>query len=95
MMLGKKKIVKRFERSNGLDTALYKNYLFFTFAVLVTSSYHVGSPEWFWISIFHFVMSVTSATFSLTLSISLLHEYFHLVFCLPFLSRYWCTCHSS
>ena len=24
------KSVKRFERSNGLDTALYKNYLFFT-----------------------------------------------------------------
>ena len=23
--------MKRFERSNGLDTALYKNYLYFTF----------------------------------------------------------------
>ena len=28
---GEAKSVKRFERSNGLDTALYKNYLFFTF----------------------------------------------------------------
>ena len=28
---GKAKSVKRFERSNGLDTALYKNYLFFYF----------------------------------------------------------------
>ena len=27
---GKAKSVKRFERSNGLDTALYKNYLFYT-----------------------------------------------------------------
>ena len=26
---GKAKSVKRFERSNGLDTALYKNYFFF------------------------------------------------------------------
>ena len=26
-MSGKAKTVKRFERSNGLDTALYKNYL--------------------------------------------------------------------
>ena len=26
---GKAKSVKRFEQSNGLDTALYKNYLFF------------------------------------------------------------------
>ena len=26
---GEAKSVKRFERSNGLDTALYKNYLFF------------------------------------------------------------------
>ena len=25
---GKAKSVKRFERSNGLDTALYKNYLY-------------------------------------------------------------------
>ena len=28
------KSVKRFERSNGLDTALYKNYLFFSLVVL-------------------------------------------------------------
>ena len=28
-MPGEEKSVKRFERSNGLDTALYKNYLFF------------------------------------------------------------------
>ena len=27
---GEAKSIKRFERSNGLDTALYKNYLFFT-----------------------------------------------------------------
>ena len=27
--IGKAKSVKRFERSNGLDTALYKNYFFF------------------------------------------------------------------
>ena len=26
---GRAKSVKRFERSNGLDTALYKNYLYF------------------------------------------------------------------
>ena len=28
---GKAKSVKRFERSNGLDTALYKNYLYLFF----------------------------------------------------------------
>ena len=30
---GKAKSVKRFERSNGLDTALYKNYLYFFFFI--------------------------------------------------------------
>ena len=32
---GKAKSVKRFERSNGLDTALYKNYLYL-FTVILT-----------------------------------------------------------
>ena len=32
---GKATSVKRFERSNGLDTALYKNYLFFFFFYFV------------------------------------------------------------
>ena len=31
---GKAKSVKRFERSNGLDTALYKNYLYLFFFFL-------------------------------------------------------------
>ena len=33
---GKAKSVKRFERSNGLDTALYKNYLYLTSIVSKT-----------------------------------------------------------
>ena len=37
---GKAKSVKRFERSNGLDTALYKNYLYLlTFAQEVDMKY--------------------------------------------------------
>ena len=34
-----KKSVKRFERSNGLDTALYKNYLY-----LFLQCYGMGAP---------------------------------------------------
>ena len=33
-MSGKAKSVKRFERSNGLDTALYKNYLYLLLHIL-------------------------------------------------------------
>ena len=32
---GRAKSVKRFERSNGLDTALYKNYLYLYLLVLI------------------------------------------------------------
>ena len=35
-----KKSVKRFERSNGLDTALYKNYLYLLFF------YRGGKTSW-------------------------------------------------
>ena len=35
---GEEKSVKRFERSNGLDTALYKNYLYLFFFFLLTVS---------------------------------------------------------
>ena len=47
-----------------------------------TFSHYVGSPEWYRMSFFHFVLSSTSS-FNSTLSVSLLHESFHLVFCLP------------
>ena len=47
---GEAKNVKRFERSNGLDTALYKNYLFTFFIVwpvedilLCDGNYGVGA----------------------------------------------------
>ena len=36
---GRAKSVKRFERSNGLDTALYKKHTFFTF---IAVSEHLG-----------------------------------------------------
>ena len=45
-------------------------------------SHHRGSPE-LWTLFFNFVLSSTSSSFKPTLSISLLHECFHLVFCLP------------
>ena len=34
--------MKRFERSNGLDTALYKNYLFFYNACIVFIYWSIG-----------------------------------------------------
>ena len=40
------------------------------------------SQEWFWISLFHFVLPITPYTLDITLSIFLLQESFHLVFCL-------------
>ena len=40
---GKAKTVKRFEQSNGLDTALYKNCLFFRWALLGHSWRHLWS----------------------------------------------------
>ena len=36
--------------------------------------HHLESPQWFWISLFHFVMSNTPSNINPTLSISLLHE---------------------
>ena len=33
---GRAKSVKRFERSNGLDTALYKNYLYLFFTIITS-----------------------------------------------------------
>ena len=41
-------------------------------------SHHLGSPEWLWISFFQFVLSSTSSSVNHPLSISLLHESFHL-----------------
>ena len=37
-------------------------------------SYHLESPEWCWISLFHWVLSSVSSSFNPTLFISLLHE---------------------
>ena len=45
--------------------------------------HHLGSPERLWISLFEFVLSSASSSFNPALSMSLLHESFHLVFCLP------------
>ena len=44
---GRAKSVKRFERFNGLDTALYKNYLylFYFFLVCLTRCQHVWVTE--------------------------------------------------
>ena len=38
---GRAKSVKRFERSNGLDTALYKNYLLLPLLTLVKHDYGI------------------------------------------------------
>ena len=42
---GKAKSVKRFERSNRLDTALYKNYLFFLPLCVGCKSFHYSNPS--------------------------------------------------
>ena len=46
--------------------------------------HHLGSPQWFWIFFFYFDLSngLRHPTLTHTLSISLLHESFHLVICL-------------
>ena len=46
-------------------------------------SHHLGSPEWILIEPFRVVLSKTSSCFNPALSISLLHESFHLGLCLP------------
>ena len=55
------------------------NFFFFSSGY----SHHLGSPEWLRISFFHFVLSSVSSSFNPTQSLSLLHDSFHLVFCLP------------
>ena len=49
--------MKRFERSNGLDTALYKNDLFLIFLLKLIT---VGTVIWYGIFIFHIQCNVIS-----------------------------------
>ena len=58
------------------------DYLFLILLLLLVF-FSSGSPERLRISFYHFVLPSKSSSSNLTLSISLLHESFHLVFCLP------------
>ena len=52
-MSGRAKSVKRFERSNGLDTALYKNYNYLFFIINYRHLSETISVSQFGIFIFH------------------------------------------
>ena len=53
-----------------------RNYDFKEVLLLGVFSHHLGTPEWFPISLFHVVLSNTSSTFNATVSTYLLQEYF-------------------
>ena len=48
-------------------------------------SFHMGSPEWYCTSFFHFVLSSASSPFNPTVSTCLVHESFHLMCFVSFL----------
>ena len=58
-------------------------YTYFLLLFLPGLSNQQRLPQQLWISFHHFVPSVTPSTFSPVLSISLRHESFHRMFCLP------------
>ena len=57
--------------------------MFLRIIILIGLSHHLGSPEWYWIAFFYFVLSIASFSFNPTFSLSLLHESFHSVSCPP------------
>ena len=62
------------DSSMSLCTIQMANLLLLLLLLLRLFSHHLGSPEWCWVSLFHWVLSSASSSFNPTLSISLSHE---------------------